>query len=65
MTTILSRCNICGSLFNSKKELKHYKDKNHRIRNAKLASATLSNGTSNQAPAAADSDKGHNQEEID
>ncbi|HJU34049.1 MAG TPA: hypothetical protein VJ695_02900 [Nitrososphaera sp.] len=52
-------------MFNSKKELKHYKDKNHRIRNAKLASATLSNGTSNQAPAAADSDKGHNQEEID
>jgi hypothetical protein len=31
MTTITSRCIICGKFFDSKKELKHHKDKNHRI----------------------------------
>jgi hypothetical protein len=32
----ISRCNICGHFFNSKRELKEHKDKNHRITNSKL-----------------------------
>jgi uncharacterized C2H2 Zn-finger protein len=29
----MSRCNICGQFFDSKKELTEHKDKNHRITN--------------------------------
>jgi hypothetical protein len=36
MTNTISRCNICGEFFNSKRELKEHKDKNHRITNSKL-----------------------------
>ncbi len=36
MTNIISRCNICGEFFQSKKELKDHKDKNHRITNSML-----------------------------
>jgi hypothetical protein len=36
MTNTISRCNICGHFFNSKRELKEHKDKNHRITNSKL-----------------------------
>jgi hypothetical protein len=36
MTDTISRCNICGHFFNSKRELKEHKDKNHRITNSKL-----------------------------
>ncbi len=32
----ISRCNICGEFFNSKKDLKDHKDKNHRITNSKV-----------------------------
>jgi hypothetical protein len=36
MTNTISRCHICGHFFNSKRELKEHKDKNHRITNSKL-----------------------------
>jgi uncharacterized C2H2 Zn-finger protein len=32
----ISRCNICGKFFDSKKELKEHKDKNHRITDSKM-----------------------------
>jgi hypothetical protein len=35
MANKISRCNICGEFFNSKKELKDHKDRNHRITNSK------------------------------
>jgi uncharacterized C2H2 Zn-finger protein len=31
MANKISRCNICGEYFQSKKELKHHKGKDHRI----------------------------------
>ena len=31
-----SQCIICGQYFQSKKELKNHKDKNHRITNTKI-----------------------------
>jgi hypothetical protein len=36
MTSIISRCSICGQFFNSIKELKNHKDKNHRITDANM-----------------------------
>jgi hypothetical protein len=36
MGNVISRCNICYDFFNSKRELKEHKDKNHRITNSKL-----------------------------
>jgi ABC-type dipeptide/oligopeptide/nickel transport system ATPase component len=36
MTNIISRCIICGQFFDSKKELREHKDKNHRITNSKM-----------------------------
>jgi len=36
MTSKISRCIICGLFFDSKKELKVHKDKNHRITNSKM-----------------------------
>jgi hypothetical protein len=36
MANKISRCNICGEFFNSKKELKEHKDKIHRITSSKL-----------------------------
>jgi uncharacterized C2H2 Zn-finger protein len=35
MGNVISRCNICGEFFNSKKELRDHKDKNHRITDSK------------------------------
>ena len=32
----ISRCNICGEFFNSKKDMKEHKDNNHRITNSKI-----------------------------
>jgi hypothetical protein len=32
----ISRCHICGEFFDSKKELKDHKDRNHRITNSKI-----------------------------
>ena len=36
MTNIISRCNMCGQFFQSKKGLKEHKDRNHRITNSKM-----------------------------
>ena len=36
MTNIISRCNICGEFFQSKKGVKEHKDRNHRITNSKI-----------------------------
>jgi hypothetical protein len=36
MTNIISRCNICGEFFQSKKGVKVHKDRNHRITNSKM-----------------------------
>ena len=41
MTGIISRCNICGQFFDSKKELRKHKDKNHRISNSKTMAAVM------------------------
>jgi uncharacterized C2H2 Zn-finger protein len=32
----ISRCYICGEFFQSKKDLKEHKNKNHRITNSKV-----------------------------
>jgi hypothetical protein len=37
MISKISRCIVCGLFFDSKKELKEHKDKNHRITNSKMA----------------------------
>ena len=36
MMNKISRCNICGKFFDSKRELKDHIDKNHRITNTKI-----------------------------
>ena len=36
MTSKISRCNICGEFFDSKRELKDHKDKKHRIAASKM-----------------------------
>jgi hypothetical protein len=36
MTSINSRCIICGQFFDSKKQLRNHKDKDHRITNSKI-----------------------------
>jgi hypothetical protein len=36
MAKKISRCNICGEFFHSKRELKEHKDKTHRITNSKI-----------------------------
>jgi uncharacterized C2H2 Zn-finger protein len=46
MTSTISRCIICGQFFDSKKELKHHKDKNHRITDLKMK--LLSKATADQ-----------------
>jgi hypothetical protein len=40
MAKKISRCNICGECFQSKKDLKDHKDKNHRITNSKIVGLT-------------------------
>jgi hypothetical protein len=37
MISTISRCNICGEFFDSKREIKDHKNKNHRITGSKLA----------------------------
>ncbi|MDQ3884794.1 MAG: hypothetical protein M3239_05050 [Thermoproteota archaeon] len=39
----ISRCNICGEFFNSKRELKEHKDKNHRITDSKVVGESKKN----------------------
>jgi hypothetical protein len=41
MANIISRCNICDDFFNSKRELRDHKDKNHRITDSKMKSKVL------------------------
>ncbi|MDP9015552.1 MAG: hypothetical protein M3M87_02175 [Thermoproteota archaeon] len=36
MTNIFSKCIICGQFFNSKKNIRKHKDKNHRISKSKM-----------------------------
>ena len=36
MPRIVSRCNICSLFFNSKRELRGHKDKDHRITDSKM-----------------------------
>jgi hypothetical protein len=36
MTSKISHCIICGNFFDSKKNLKDHKDKNHRITDSKI-----------------------------
>jgi hypothetical protein len=36
VTGVISRCIACGQFFDSKKELKEHRDKNHRITDAKM-----------------------------
>jgi hypothetical protein len=36
MTCKISQCVICGNFFDSKKNLKDHKDKNHRITDSKI-----------------------------
>jgi hypothetical protein len=38
-TRKISRCIICGKFFDSKKDLKDHKDKNHRITDSKMPEA--------------------------
>lgn len=39
MPPIVSSCGICGKFFDTKKELREHKDKEHRISDAKIAKA--------------------------
>ncbi|HEU4823767.1 MAG TPA: hypothetical protein VFS97_10120 [Nitrososphaeraceae archaeon] len=32
----ISRCNICGEFFDSKRALKDHKDRNHRVTNSRM-----------------------------
>jgi hypothetical protein len=32
----ISQCNICGEFFNSKKDVKEHKNKDHRITNSRM-----------------------------
>ena len=41
MTGILSKCIICGKFFDSKKQLRTHKDKDHRITDSKMMSALV------------------------
>ncbi|HYY67545.1 MAG TPA: hypothetical protein VE572_04285 [Nitrososphaeraceae archaeon] len=43
MANRISRCIICGEFFDSKKDLKDHKYKNHRITDSKMASAGITN----------------------
>jgi hypothetical protein len=36
VTGNVSRCSVCGQLFDSKRKLKEHKDKDHRITDSKI-----------------------------
>jgi hypothetical protein len=57
MLNKISKCNICGKFFDSRRELKEHKDKDHRITDSKMASAE---GITNQAAADDDDDNNNN-----
>jgi uncharacterized C2H2 Zn-finger protein len=47
MANVISRCSICDDYFNSKKELKEHKHKNHRITDSRIMmKAPISKGLS-------------------
>jgi len=62
MTSIISRCIICGQFFDSKRELRDHKDKAHRITNSKMVimPATIQKPINHASPVV----KGYCQEEI-
>jgi len=63
----ISRCNICGRFFDSKKELKKHKNKDHRITDLKMVKGSPPPNTGKtikQATTATVAVKGQNQEEI-
>ena len=48
MTGILSKCIICGKFFDSKKQLRTHKDKDHRITDSKMMSVLVLQKTTKQ-----------------
>jgi hypothetical protein len=48
MTGILSKCIICGKFFDSKKQLRTHKDKDHRITDSKMRSVLVLEKTTKQ-----------------
>ena len=53
MVNRISRCNICGEFFKSKKELKNHKSKDHRITAPKIIASM------NEFTALSSSKEGH------
>jgi len=47
MPSKISRCIICGQFFDSKKQLRDHKDKQHRITNSKMTSLRFKIDTAN------------------
>jgi hypothetical protein len=37
----ISRCNICGEFFQSKRRQREHKDRNHRITNSKMTTGRI------------------------
>ena len=64
----ISRCNICSEFFDSKKELKKHKNKDHRITASKMTEGNPPSNTgktTKQATAATNVVvKGHHEEEV-
>ena len=48
MTSILSKCIICGKFFDSKKQLRTHRDKDHRITESKMMSVLVLQKTTEQ-----------------
>jgi hypothetical protein len=44
MTSIISRCGICGEFFDSKRQLREHIDRHHRITKSKTAAASMEKG---------------------
>jgi uncharacterized C2H2 Zn-finger protein len=39
VTSVISRCSMCGEFFDSRKQLREHIDRHHRITNSKMAGA--------------------------
>ena len=52
MTGILSKCIICGEFFDSKKQLRTHKDKDHRITDSKMRTVLVLEKITKQVVAA-------------
>ena len=48
MTAIFSKCIVCGKFFDSKKQLRTHKDKDHRITDSKMMSVLVLQKTAKQ-----------------